>query len=317
MKTFAMLFPGQGVQYINMLSSFFKKNNKIFEKKFHEASEYINYNLLSIFQEKKNINNYQYIPLAILTSSIAIYEFWKEKNGPLPKLMSGHSLGEYSALVCSNAIKFRDALKIVNLRSKLMQDVIINKPSLVLAIIGLEQMIVKDICSKYSPKIVSIASINSEDEIIISGDKSAVYEAGKNCKKRGAHRILKLNINIPIHSILMKPIAKKLQVLLKKIKIKPPIIPVINNVDVICETNEKKIKNALIRQVYNTVRWKEIIDLIKSKNILTMLEIGPNKILTNLVKKNKNITALNTNKLNSFLVALKKINMKNMKNKKK
>lgn len=310
MTLFAMLFPGQGVQYTNMLSSFFKKNNKIFKKKFNEASEYINYNLLNVIQEKRNINNYQYMPLAILTASVAIYEFWKEKNGKFPTLMSGHSLGEYSALVCSNAIKFDDALKIVNLRSQLMQNVIVNRPSLVLAIIGLEKMIVKDICAQYSLKVVSIASINSENQIIISGDKSAVREAGKNCKKKGAQHVLPLNINIPIHSILMKPIAKKLQCLLKNIQVKKPTIPVINNVDVMCETSEENIKNALIRQIYNPVRWREIIDLIKSKKIFTMLEIGPNKILTNLIKKNNKITTLNTNDLNNFLIAFKKINIK-------
>lgn len=313
MNSFAMLFPGQGSQYINMLSSFFQKKDNIFKKIFDEASEYINYNLLKLIQnrETKKRDNYKYIQSAILTSSIAIYQFWKEKNGRCPAFMSGHSLGEYSALVCANAIKFSDALKIVKLRSKLMQKTVINQPSLVQAIIGLDKKIIENICLQHSPKVVSIASINSDNQIIISGDKSAVHKVGLKCKQKGAKYVVKLNINTPIHSSLMKPVSEKIQYVLKSIKIKSPTIPVINNVDVICEKNEKKIKKALVRQFYSTVRWKEIIDLIKSKKIFTMLEIGPNKILSNLIKKNKNITMLNTNNLKNFLIAFKKIHKKN------
>ncbi|AAM67892.1 ACP S-malonyltransferase [Buchnera aphidicola] len=309
MNSFAMLFPGQGSQYKNMLSSFFQKKNNLFKKIFDEASEYVNYNLLNLIKNgaKKKRDDYKYIQSAILTSSIAIYQLWKEKNGRRPALMSGHSLGEYSALVCANAIKFSDALKIVKLRSKLMQKIIINKPSLVQAIIGLDKVIIKNICLQYLPKIVSIASINSDDQIIISGEKLAVREVGLKCKKKGAKYVIKLNINTPIHSQLMKPVSEQIKYLLKSIKIKSPQIPVINNVDVICEKNEKKIKKALVRQFYSTVRWKEIIDLIKSKKIFTMLEIGPNKILSNLIKKNDNITVLNTNNLKNFLIAFKTI----------
>lgn len=157
-------------------------------------------------------------------------------------------------------------------------------------------------------KIVSLASINSNNQIVISGDKSAVYEAIVNCKKLGARHILNINTKIPAHCTLMKPISEKLKKILKTITINSPIIPILNNVDVKFETTSEKIKNALIRQVYNTVRWKEIIELIKSKNIFTMLEIGPNKIITNLNKKNKNIIRCSTNNLKNFLISFKKIN---------
>lgn len=157
-------------------------------------------------------------------------------------------------------------------------------------------------------QIVSLASINSHDQIVISGDESAVNKAIIYCKKLGAQNIFKININVPAHSILMKPISKKIKKILNMITIVQPKIPIINNVDVKIENNTKKIINALIRQIYSTVRWKETIDLIKSKNILTMLEIGPNQILSNLNKKDKNITSLNTNNLKNFLIAFKKIN---------
>ncbi|QCI17745.1 acyltransferase domain-containing protein [Buchnera aphidicola (Acyrthosiphon lactucae)] len=162
--------------------------------------------------------------------------------------------------------------------------------------------------SDIKKKIVSLASINSHNQIVISGDRSAVYKASLNCKKLGAKYIFNINTNIAAHSELMKPISKKLKKILKLITIHPPKVPVINNVDVKSENNSKKIKNALIRQMYSTVRWKEVIDFIKFKKNFIMLEIGPNKILTNLNKKDKNIISFSTNNLKNFLLAFKKIN---------
>lgn len=309
MRGFAMLFPGQGVQYINMLSCFLQKE-KIFQNIFKEASEYISCNLLKLIKEGplEKINDSKYTQPIILTSSIAIYQFWKACNGKNPSFMSGHSLGEYSALVCSGALKFSDAVKIVSLRGQYMQKITLNQSYLVKAIIGLNKNIIKKICEKYKSKTVSIASINSDNQIIISGNKIDVYQASLDCKKNGARFIFDINLSMPVHSYLMKPVAKKIECILKNIEIKKPKIPVINNVDVKCENNSKNIKIALIKQVYKTVRWKEIIDFIQSKNIFTMLEIGPNSILTNLNKKNINLISLNTSNKKFFLKAFKKIN---------
>ncbi|QCI17744.1 ACP S-malonyltransferase [Buchnera aphidicola (Acyrthosiphon lactucae)] len=148
MTLFAMLFPGQGSQYIGMLSSFFYKNNNIFKNTFDEASEYININLLKLIQEgpEFKLNQSKYTQVAILTASVSIYRFWNNKNGRSPSFMLGHSLGEYSALVCSNSIKFSDALKIVFLRGQLMEEVTINRPTLMQAIIGIEKRKVQKSC---------------------------------------------------------------------------------------------------------------------------------------------------------------------------
>jgi len=161
---------------------------------------------------------------------------------------------------------------------------------------------------KIKKKIVSLASINSHNQIVISGDASAVYKASLKCKKLGAKYTFKLNVNIPAHSILMKPISQKLRKILKTITINPPKIPIINNVDVKSENTSKNIKNALIRQIYSTVMWKDIIEFIKTKKKYVMLEIGPNKILTNLNKKDKNLISFSTNNFKNFLIAFKKIN---------
>ncbi|QCI19910.1 MAG: ACP S-malonyltransferase [Buchnera aphidicola (Brevicoryne brassicae)] len=311
MYSFAMLFPGQGSQYIGMLSSFFYKNDNIIKQTFKEASHYIKYDLLKLITEgpKEKLNQNKYTQAAILTSSVSIYRLWNSKNGISPLLMSGHSLGEYSALVCSNAMKFSDALKIVFLRGKLMEKTSINRPALMNAIIGIDKKIVQTACAIYSKKqVVSLASINSHDQIVISGDKNAVYKTSLKCKKFGAKNIFNLNINIAAHSELMKPICEKLNKILKVTVIRPPKIPIINNVDVKFENTGKKIKNALIRQIYSTVRWQEIINLIELKKIFMILEVGPNKILTNLNKKNKNFISFSTNNLKNFLIAFKKIN---------
>ncbi|QIQ41372.1 MAG: ACP S-malonyltransferase [Buchnera aphidicola (Aphis urticata)] len=309
MYLFAMLFPGQGVQYINMLSCFLKKE-KIFQNIFEEASEYIGCNLLKLIKEGplSKINHSKYTQPIILTSSIAMYKFWRKCNGKNPSFMSGHSLGEYSALVCSKALKFKDALKVVFLRGKYMQKIILNRSCLVKAIIGLNKDTIKKICQKYISNTVSIASINSDNQIIISGDKLDVYQASLDCKKHGAKCIFNVNLDIPVHSYLMKPVAKKMENILKKIKIQKPKIPVVNNVDVKCENNSENIKKALIKQIYKTVRWKEIIDFIQSKSVFTMLEIGPNKMLTNLNKNNINLISLNTSNKKYFSKAFKIIN---------
>ncbi len=159
MSLFAMLFPGQGSQYIGMLSSFFYKSS-IFKYTFDEASYYTGCNLLKLTQEGPitKLNQSKYTQAAVLTSSVSIYRFWSNQNGRSPSLMSGHSLGEYSALVCSNAIKFSDAVKIVFLRGKLMQKITINRPALMKVIIGLDKKIVKTACAMVSKKKNSIFS---------------------------------------------------------------------------------------------------------------------------------------------------------------
>ncbi|ADP67324.1 ACP S-malonyltransferase [Buchnera aphidicola] len=148
MTLFSMLFPGQGCQYIGMLSSFFYKNNKIFSNTFEEASEHIHLDLFKLIQEGPllKLNQSKYAQVAILTSSVSIYRLWNNKNGKNPSFMSGHSLGEYSALVCSDAIQFSDALKIVFLRGQLMEKITINRPTLMQAIIGIDEKKVQSVC---------------------------------------------------------------------------------------------------------------------------------------------------------------------------
>ncbi|WP_044005638.1 ACP S-malonyltransferase [Buchnera aphidicola] len=154
MNLFTMLFPGQGSQYIGMLSSFFYKKNNIFQQTFDEASEYIHIDLFKLIQEgpEFKLNQSKYTQVAILTASVAIYRFWNNKNGRSPSFMSGHSLGEYSALVCSDSIKFSDALKIVFLRGQLMEEAVINRPSLMQAVIGIDKKKVQAACLVRSKK---------------------------------------------------------------------------------------------------------------------------------------------------------------------
>ncbi|WP_367679231.1 ACP S-malonyltransferase [Buchnera aphidicola] len=232
----------------------------------------------------------------------------EKKNGIIPTIAAGHSLGEYSALVCAKCINFNDALKIVMIRSKLMQESMIKNPGLMIAIIGLKINIVQQICTKYSEiQIVSIACINSESEIIISGHKNVIPLVGSSCKKHGAKAIFQLSINVASHCNLMKSAAKKMFHVLKKIIFHTPVFPIVNNVDVSCEFSGKKIKDALVRQLYQPIFWKQSIEFIISKNISLILETGPGNILTNLNKKLMNIVTLSLEDPKNFLILNKYI----------
>ncbi|CAL4322908.1 Malonyl CoA-acyl carrier protein transacylase [Buchnera aphidicola (Eriosoma grossulariae)] len=311
--TFAMIFPGQGSHNFDLLKKI-SLYNSIIKKTFDEASYYINFNLWKLIQKKNlDIMNYnKYIQAIILTTSVSIYRLWKKKIKINPNIVAGHSLGEYSALVCAKCIHFCDGLKIVMIRNQLMKDAMIRKPGRMIAIIGLKINIIKNICYKFSKQeIVSIACINSELEVVISGNKKSVQLAGEECKKYGAKAIFKLSMHIASHCQLMKSAAIKLLDVIKKIIFHKPLFPIINNIAVKCETSGEKIKIALIKQLYQPVFWKQTIEYIISKKIPLILEIGISNVLTNLNKNLINILSISLSNQNNFLKAKKYLKKEN------
>lgn len=289
MKLFAILFPGQGSQSIGMMSSF-TKNIEV-KNIFNKASDILGYNLWKLIQfgPKIELNKTYKTQPAILTASIAIYKIWLKYHNKKPTIMAGHSLGEYTALVCAKVIKFVDAIKLVELRGKLMQEIFsLNKKKCAMtAIIGLNNKLIiqacKDINTSYQ-KVFPV-NFNAPKQTVISGYECAVKKVSNLCKKMGA-KTINLPINIPAHSPLMKPAAKKLKIELNKINFHTPIIPVLNNAYITCETKSKTIINALVKQMYYPIYWTKVIKFITNKNINHFLEIGPGKVLTNLLKKN-------------------------------
>jgi len=294
----AILFPGQEFQNINVLKNLIRKY-KIIKNTFYESSEYIGFNLNRFIKNNSQeiINNSKYIRLIAITSSIAMYRLWNNANEKIPIILAGHSLGEYSALVCSNSLKFSDAIKLILIRHQFMKESMKKKMGAMHVIIGLKEHNIEKILENFKHlEQVSIACINTPHHIVISGEKNIVHEVSLACKKNGAKKIFYLPINPPSHCILMKSAAKKFLKVLETIVFETPKFPVINNVDVKCETTAPAIRNALMRQLYNPVKWCDTITYLSKKNVSIFVEAGLNNTLINI---NKFIVAIPSVSLNN------------------
>lgn len=288
MKKFAMVFPGQGSQSVGMLSEL-AQQFPIVEQTFKQASEALGYDLWQLVQQgpAEELNKTWQTQPALLAASVAIYRVWQEQYPHLqPAVMAGHSLGEYSALVCAGAMDFQDAVKLVELRGKLMQQAVPEGTGAMYAIIGLgNDEIIKACEEAEQGDVVSAVNFNSPGQVVIAGAKSAVERAATACKEAGAKRALPLAVSVPSHCALMKPAADQLAVSLESIAVKTPIIAVINNVDVKTESDSTAIRNALVRQLYSPVRWTESVEKMAATGVEILLEIGPNKVLSGLAKR--------------------------------
>ncbi|XKM13170.1 ACP S-malonyltransferase [Orbaceae bacterium ac157xtp] len=287
MTKFAMVFPGQGSQAVGMLKDL-GEHFPIVKSTFTEASSALGYDLWQVVQEgpAEELNKTWCTQPALLAASVAIYRVWQEKNGAKPAFIAGHSLGEYSALVCAGVIDFKEAIKLVELRGKLMQEAVPAGTGAMYAIIGLDNESIAKACEQAAQgQVVSPVNFNSPGQVVIAGNKEAVERAGALCKEAGAKRALPLAVSVPSHCALMKPAADKLAVALDKISFNQPQFPVINNVDVKTENDPTAIKQALIAQLYSPVRWTEIVEFMASQNVTQLIEVGPGKVLTGLTKR--------------------------------
>lgn len=307
MTDFAMVFPGQGSQAVGMLAEL-AEQYPIVAETFAQASDVLGYSLWDLVQNgpEEELNKTWKTQPALLAASVAIWRVWQEKQGKMPQMMAGHSLGEYSALVCAGVIDFAAAIKLVELRGKLMQEAVPAGTGAMYAIIGLDNDAIAKACEEAAQgQVVSPVNFNSPGQVVIAGNKEAVERAGVLCKEAGAKRALPLAVSVPSHCALMKPAADKLAVALQEIEFKQPEIQVVNNVDVIAQTDANAIRDALVRQLYNPVRWTETVELIAEKGITQLLEIGPGKVLTGLTKRiSKEMNAAAVNDIASLDVAL-------------
>lgn len=289
------VFPGQGSQSMGMLSEL-ADAFPVVQQTFAIASDVLSYDLWQLVQNgpADKLNETQHTQPALLTSSVAIWRVWNEKQGEQPVMMAGHSLGEYSALVCAGAMKLEDAVLLVSKRGEYMQDAVPAGEGSMAAIIGLSDDQVKSACSDAAQgDVVSAVNFNSPGQVVIAGSTAAVERAMDLCKEAGAKRALKLPVSAPSHCALMQPAAERLTERLKKIEIATPTIPVINNVDVSVETDADKIRDALTRQLCNPVRWVESIEAMAAKGVDKLVECGPGKVLVGLNKRiNKEMTAV-------------------------
>ena len=288
MKKFAMVFPGQGSQAVGMLAELAEQFS-IVEETFKQASEVLGYDLWSLVQHgpAEELNKTWQTQPALLAASVAVYRVWQQQYPQLqPTLMAGHSLGEYSALVCAGAIDFQDAVKLVELRGKLMQQAVPEGTGAMYAIIGLDNdSIIKACQNAEQGEVVSAVNFNSPGQVVIAGAKAAVERAAVLCKEAGAKRALPLAVSVPSHCALMKPAADQLAVSLESIAVKSPAVAVINNVDVKTENDAQAIRHALVPQLYSPVRWTETVEKMATNGIEVLVEIGPNKVLNGLTKR--------------------------------
>lgn len=287
MTQFAMVFPGQGSQTVGMLAEL-AAQYPVVQDTFTQASEVLGYDLWQLTAQgpAEELNKTWQTQPALLTASVAIWRVWQQQGGQQPALMAGHSLGEYSALVCAGALDFQEAVRLVELRGKLMQEAVPQGTGAMYAIIGLDNDTIAAACEASAlGQVVSPVNFNSPGQVVIAGNKEAVERAGAACKAAGAKRALPLPVSVPSHCALMKPAAEKLAEALKTITVTTPAIPVVNNVDARSETDPDAIRAALVRQLYSPVRWTECVSYVAAQGVDTLLEVGPGKVLTGLTKR--------------------------------
>ncbi|MDF2177641.1 ACP S-malonyltransferase [Aliiglaciecola sp. CAU 1673] len=299
MANLAFVFPGQGSQSVGMLSEL-AETFPIIKQTFDEAGEALGYDLWQLVQQgpEAELNATHRTQPALLAASVALWRLCQAQGAAQPQVLAGHSLGEYSALVCAGVMNFVDAVKLVELRGQLMQEAVPMGVGAMSAIIGLDDDKVIAACeSAAQGQVVSAVNFNSPGQVVIAGNKDAVERAGEACKAAGAKRALPLPVSVPSHCALMKPAADKLAKALADIQFNQPVIPVINNVDVAMNNDATQIKDALVRQLYSPVRWTQSIEKMASMGITEVMEVGPGKVLSGLIKridKNLNADAINT-----------------------
>ena len=298
-QNLAFVFPGQGSQKIGMLADL-AAIYPIVTQTFAEASEVLGYDLWDLVQNgaQEDINLTECTQPLLLTASVAVWRVWQEKNGATPALVSGHSLGEWSALVCAGVVEFKDAVKLVQQRGKFMQEAVPAGQGAMAAIIGLDDALIIEACKKAEQgEVVSAVNFNSPGQVVIAGTAAAVERAGALCKEAGAKRALPLPVSAPFHTSLMKPAADRLAEQINATEFKAPQIPVVHNVSAQTETDPAKIKALMIEQIYSAVRWVECVNTMTQKGITTTVECGPGKVLSGLNKRiNAELTTLSIEK---------------------
>ena len=288
MTRIACVFPGQGSQAVGMLKELADVHPSILDT-FAQASEALGYDLWDVVQNDPDskLNETQVTQPALLTASVAIYRLLAEQ-GIAPEYMAGHSLGEYSALVCAGVLDFAEAVKLVEARGEFMQQAVPAGAGAMYAIIGLDDDSIAEICHNTAVAtgdVVSPVNYNSPGQVVIAGEKNAAEQAANACKEAGAKRALPLAVSVPSHCELMRPAADHLDDKLETIAIAEPTVKVVNNVDVAVESDPAGIRSALVRQLYCPVQWTKTVEFLAAEGIDTIIEVGPGKVLTGLGKR--------------------------------
>jgi [acyl-carrier-protein] S-malonyltransferase len=294
--TFAFVFPGQGSQSVGMLNSISERPEV--RATLQEASEALDEDVTKLIAEgpAEALSLTSNTQPVMLTAGVAFYRAWLAAGGPAPKVMAGHSLGEYSALVAAGVISFKDAVPLVRFRAEAMQSAVSVGTGGMAAILGLDDAVVIQVCAEASAAsagVVEAVNFNAPGQVVIAGASDAVTKTCELLKAAGAKRALPLPVSAPFHSSLLQPASEKLKDYLANIEFKVPTISVINNVDVQILNDPSAIKDALVRQAAKPVRWQETIQAMAGMGVTQVVECGPGKVLAGLTKRiNDQVTGM-------------------------
>lgn len=306
-STLAFIFPGQGSQQIGMLSELAERY-AVVRSTFEEASTALGYDLWHLVQEgsAEDLNRTDITQPAILAASVAVWRVWKELEGARPDWVAGHSLGEYSALVCSGAMDFADGLRLVRARGEFMQAAVPQGQGAMAAILGLDAEQIEKACAEAAQgEVVAAVNYNAPGQIVIAGSTKAVERAIAACQAAGAKKAMPLPVSVPSHCELMRPAAEKLADELNLIQLSKPRVPVVQNVHAAPETEVAAIRDNLVAQLYRPVRWIESVEFMAEQGVTTYIECGPGKVLVGLNKRIvKSAKSLAMNDPDSVMAAL-------------
>ncbi|HZV53785.1 MAG TPA: ACP S-malonyltransferase [Rhodocyclaceae bacterium] len=283
---FALVFPGQGSQSLGMMAAY--GDSPVIRATFDEASTALGRDLWQLASEgpAEALNQTVNTQPLMLTAGVAVYRLWLGKGGPQPTMVAGHSLGEYSALVAAGALELKDAVPLVELRAKAMQEAVPAGEGAMAAVLGLDAAAVKAVCDEVAQgQVVQAVNFNSPEQTVIAGHKAAVERAAEACKAKGAKRALMLPVSAPFHCSLMQPAAERLKARLADVAVSPPLTLVVNNVDVATVNDPDQIRAALVRQAAAPVRWVETMQAMQTAGVTHIYECGPGKVLSGLVKR--------------------------------
>ena len=288
MTNFAVVFPGQGSQTVAMLDAW--GDHPVVRQTLVEASDALGEDMARLIREgpKEQLDLTTNTQPVMLTAGIACYRAWAADAGLAPSVLAGHSLGEYTALVAAGSLTLADALPLVRFRAQAMQDAVPVGAGAMAAILGLDAQVVRDGCTEVAAatgEAVAAANYNDPKQTVIAGTQAGVDKACELLKAKGAKRALLLAVSAPFHSSLMKPAADRLVSRLADTPIAPPMIPVINNIDVAVQTEPAAIRDALYRQAFGPVRWVETIQAMRARGATHIIECGPGKVLAGMVKR--------------------------------
>jgi [acyl-carrier-protein] S-malonyltransferase len=286
-STLAFVFPGQGSQSVGMLADLAAIHSQIRES-FDEASQGCGLDLWTLSQQgpEEQLNQTEFTQPALLAASVAVWRAWLANGGAQPAQFSGHSLGEYAALVAAGSLSLGDAAKLVRERGRLMQEAVPAGTGAMAAVLGADDALVTEVCASVSDtEVVVPANYNSPGQIVIGGHAAALERALAELANRGVRKVIKLAVSVPSHTPLMKDAARRLGEVMSDLAWKMPDRPVVQNADATAAQSIEAIRDALVRQLYLPVRWTECVQRLGMHGATHFVECGPGKVLSGLVKR--------------------------------